>query len=178
MRIAHADFVHMVEGLADVVDARAARADSLRHQSRAAVQVQLRDISRMRRVGDEGERAHAAPAGQLHGDQAWRVHAPVHLAAPEAGQRAPFALRIEPVGHSPARAAAAKAHYQAGLEPRAAVARREDAERAVVAVRAAEGLACIAEAWRPHQRAVAEHPQVAFRQLRAEFGEMHSGATI
>jgi hypothetical protein len=63
MRIAHADFVHMVEGLADVVDARAARADSLRHQPRAAVQVQLRDISRMRRVGDEGERAHAAPAG-------------------------------------------------------------------------------------------------------------------
>jgi hypothetical protein len=63
MRIAHADFVHMVEGLADVVDARAARADSLRHQPRAAVQVELRDISRMRRVGDEGERAHATPAG-------------------------------------------------------------------------------------------------------------------
>ena len=178
MRIAHADFVHVVEGLADVVDARAARADSLRHQPRAAVQVQLRDISRVRRVGDEGERAHRAPAGQLHRDQARRVHAPVHLAAPQAGQRATLALRIEPVGHSPARAAAAKAHHQARLEPGAAVARGENAERAVVAVRAAEGLARIAEARRPHQRAVAEYPQVAFRQLRAEFGEMHPGATI
>jgi hypothetical protein len=178
MRIAHADLAHVVEGLADVVDARAARADSLRDQPRAAVQVQLRDISRMRRVGDEGERAHGAPARQLHGDQARRVDAPVHLAAPKAGQRAAFGLRIEPVGHSPARAAAAKAHHQAGLEPCAAVARREDAERAVVAVRAAERLARIAEARRPHQRAIAEYPQVAFRQLRAEFGEMHSGATI
>jgi hypothetical protein len=62
VRIAHPDVVHMVERLADVVDARAARADSLRHQPRAAVQVELADIGGVAGIGDEGERAHGAPA--------------------------------------------------------------------------------------------------------------------
>ena len=58
MRIAHADLVHVVEGLADVVDARAARADSLRHEPGAPVQIELAYIRGVRGVGDEGERAH------------------------------------------------------------------------------------------------------------------------
>jgi len=39
VRIAHADLVHVVERVADVVDARSPDADALRHEARAALQV-------------------------------------------------------------------------------------------------------------------------------------------
>jgi hypothetical protein len=178
MRVAHPDVVHVVERLGDVIDARTARADSLRHQARAAVEIELADIRRMGGIGDEGERAHGAPAAQPHWNQPRGIDTAQHLAAPEAGERAARALRVEPIGHAPARPAAAKAHHEAGLAERATVSRRQDAQRPVVAMRATEGLARIAEAGRPHQRAVAEHPELAFRQLRAELLEIHSGATI
>ena len=44
VRIAHADFMHMVERVADVVDAGAADADALRHEARAAMQIELAHI--------------------------------------------------------------------------------------------------------------------------------------
>jgi hypothetical protein len=178
VRIAHPDLVHVVERLADVVDARTARADSLRHQPRTAVQVELADIGGMGGIGDEGERAHGAPAAQAHRNKPGGVDAAEHFAAPQANERAARALWIQPVGHAPARAPTAKAHDQAWLAARTAVSRREDAKRAMVAVRAAEGFARIAEAGRPHQRAVAEDPELPLRQLRAELREIHSGATI
>jgi len=178
VRIAHADFVHVIERPADVVDTRPARADALRDQARAPVQIELTHVGRMLGIGNEGERAHHAAAGQAHRDQARRVHAAVHFALPQAGERTMRALRVDAVRHSPARAALAKAHHQPRLRARTAVTSGEDAKRAVVAVRAAESLARVAEARRPHERAVAEDPQVAFRQLRGEFGERHFGATI
>ena len=61
MRIVHADIVHVVERIADVVDARSADSDALRHQARTAVQVELTDIGRMRGVRDESKRAYRAP---------------------------------------------------------------------------------------------------------------------
>ena len=82
VRIAHADLVHMVERLADVIDARPARADPLRHQPGAAVQVELANIGRMGGIGDEGEGAHGTPTTQPHWNESRRVDAPEHLAAP------------------------------------------------------------------------------------------------
>jgi hypothetical protein len=61
MRIAHADIVHVVERIANVVDARSADSDALRHQARTAVQVELTDVRRVRGVRDESERANLAP---------------------------------------------------------------------------------------------------------------------
>ena len=61
MRIVHADIVHVVERIADVVDARSADSDALRHQARTAVQVELTDVRRVRGVRDESERANLAP---------------------------------------------------------------------------------------------------------------------
>jgi hypothetical protein len=178
VRIAHADSVHVIERFPDVVHARPARADALRDQACAPVQIELADVGRMFGVGNESERAHHAAPGQTHRNQPWRVYAPIHLALPQAGERATRALRVDAVRHSPARTALAKAHHQARLCARAAIARGEDAQCTVVAVRAAESPAGVAEARRPHQRAVAEDPQVAFRQLRGELGERHFGATI
>ena len=178
VRVAHADLVHVIERLADVVDAGSARADTLRDEACAAVQVELADVGGMRGIGDEGERANHAPARQAHRDQPRRINAPEHLAFPEIGQRTARGALVDPVRHAPARAAAAQAHHQAGLLARAAIAGGEQAQGAVIAVRAAEHLARIAEARRPHQRAVTEHPQVAFRQPRGEFGKFHFGATI
>jgi len=58
VRIAHPDVVHVIERIADVVDARSADADSLRHQPRAPVQIELAHVGRVRRIGDERERPH------------------------------------------------------------------------------------------------------------------------
>ena len=167
MRIAHADVVHVVERVADVVDARPANADALRDQPRAAVQIELAHEGRVRWIGDESERAHG-PRLDPYRDQPRLVDAPRHLAVPEPRKRAAHPWRADAVGHAPARSAAAKSHHEAGLALRAAVARRQDAERAVVAVRAAERLLHVVEARGPHERAVAEYPQVSLRQPRGE----------
>ena len=172
VRIAHAHVVHVVERIADVVDARAPDADSLRHQARAPVQVELAHEGRMPGIGDESERAHGFGLDP-DGDEAGLIDAPRHLPIPEPGERPPQPRRVDAVGHAPARAAAAKPHHQAGLALRAAVARREDAQRAVITVRASERLVLVVEARRPHERAVAEHPEIARRQTRRELAEVH-----
>ena len=59
MRIAHADLVHVVERVADVIHTGAALADALGDEPGAAMQVQFAHVGRVRRVGDEGERTHA-----------------------------------------------------------------------------------------------------------------------
>ena len=58
VRVAHADRVHVIEGIADVVDTGAAHADALRDEPRPAVQVELAHVRRVRRVGDESQGAH------------------------------------------------------------------------------------------------------------------------
>jgi len=67
VRVAHADVVHVVERVADVVDARPAHADALRDESRAPVQIELAHVSGVGGVGDEGERAHGL-VFDLYGD--------------------------------------------------------------------------------------------------------------
>lgn len=172
MGVAHADLVHVIDGLADVVDARPADPDPLRDQPRAPVQVELAHEGRVRRIGDERERPDRF-GSKLYMDEARLVDPPGHLAVPEPRERTPQPRRVDAVGDPPARAAAAKTHHQAGLAVRAAVARRQDAERAVVAVRAAERLVPVVEARRPHERAVAEHPEVTLGQPRRELAELH-----
>jgi len=58
VRVAHADRVHVIEGITDIVDAGAADANALRDQSRAAVQVELAHVGGMRGIGDESQGAH------------------------------------------------------------------------------------------------------------------------
>ena len=58
VRVAHADLMHVIERLANVINARSARADALCDQPRAAVQVELAHVGRMRGIGDEGQGAH------------------------------------------------------------------------------------------------------------------------
>jgi hypothetical protein len=175
MRIAHTDTVHVVERIANVVDARPAHSDALRHQPRAAVQIELAHVGRVRGVGDEGKRANLAPRRKPDRNQPRLVDAARHLAVPQARERAPQPARVNAVRHSPARAAAAQPHDQAGLALRAAVARGQYAERAVVAVRPAGRLVLVVEARRPHERAVAEHPEVALGQQVPELAEPHGG---
>jgi hypothetical protein len=106
VRVAHADVVHVVERIADVIDARAANADALRDEPRAAVQIELAHVRRMPRVGDECERAHGSPAN-LYWDEARLVYPPRHLAVPKARERAPQTRSVDAVGNTPARAAEA-----------------------------------------------------------------------
>ena len=182
VRVAHADPVHVIEGVADVVDARAADADPLRHEPRPAVQVELAHVRRVRGIRDEGEGAHdlarCARPREPHRDEARLVHAARHLAVPEPGERAAQPRRVDAIRHAPAGAAAAKAHHQARLVLRAAVARRQDAQRAVIAVRPAEDLVLVVEARRPHERPVAEYPEITFGQSRLELAELHVRAKL
>jgi hypothetical protein len=88
MRIAHANVVHVLERIADVVDARSTHSDALRHQPRAAVQVELAHVGRVSDVGDESKRAHLAPRGKTHRDETRLIYTPRHLAVPEPCERA------------------------------------------------------------------------------------------
>jgi len=107
MRVAHADFVHVIERVLDVIHARPADADALRDEARAAVQVELAHIGAMFRVGKKRQRSDRAPAAQPHRDQARLVHAPRHLAVPQPPERAENVGGIDAKRHAPARAAAA-----------------------------------------------------------------------
>src|SRR5687768_3589838 len=173
MRIAHADLVHVVDGVLDVVDAVAALADALRHQARPAVQVELAHEGRMRRVGEEREGHHRAAPRGAYRHQARLVYAARHLAVPQVPEHPAHAPRLDAEGHAPARAAAAQADDQPRPEFGAAIAGGKNAERAVVAVHAADAPFLVAEPGRPHQRAVAEDPEVAARELRHEILKLH-----
>ena len=172
MRIAHADLVHVVERVADVVDAGTAHADALRHQARAAVQVELAHVGRVRRVGDEGQRLHGL-ALDPDRDQARLVDAPRHLARPEPGERAPHLAAVDAERHAPARAAAAQAHHQPRLLRGAAVTAGEDAQRTVIAVHQADLAFRVRKIRRPHERAVAEDPKIAARNDGEELRWIH-----
>jgi len=102
MRIAHADVVHVVERVADIVDARAARTDALRDQARPPMQVELAHVRRMQRISDESERAHFLAGGEAHRYETRLVNTPRHLAVPKAGERAPQPCRIDAIRHAPA----------------------------------------------------------------------------
>jgi hypothetical protein len=178
MRIAHADVVHVVERVADVVDARAAHADALRNQARASLQVELAHIGGMIRIGDERQGFDVTTRSEPHRDQTGFVDAARHFPIPQARKRAAQPPGVDAVGDAPAGPAAAQPHDEPGLLLRAAIARGKNAQRAVIAVRAAERALRVVEAGRPHQRAVAEDPEVPLGQLRAEFPELHGWARL
>ena len=82
VRIAHADLVHVLEGVANVIHARPALANPLRHQARAPVQVELAHVRGVSRIGDKSERLYPAAAAQPHRHEARLIDAPWHLAMP------------------------------------------------------------------------------------------------
>jgi len=63
VRIAHAHLVHVIEGVADVIDTRSALADALGDEARPTMQVELAHVSGVAGIGDEGERPDPAAAG-------------------------------------------------------------------------------------------------------------------
>ena len=107
VQIAHTHVLHVVDGVADVVDAQAALAHALRHQPRTSLQVELAHISRVRRIGEKGERADLAAGAQLNLEQPRRVHAARHLALPKPGERVAHAPGVDAERHAPAGPAAA-----------------------------------------------------------------------
>jgi hypothetical protein len=168
----------VLERVPDVVGAPAALADALRHQLGAAVQVELATVLRMVGIGDEGQRPDAAPARDAHGHQPRVVHAPAHFPVPQPSDGEGDVRGGDAEGHAPARAAAAQPHHQPGAVVRAPVAGGKDAQRPVVAAQQCHRALAEEEARRPHQRAVAEHPEVAAREHGAECREIHDRVRI
>ena len=126
VRVAHADFPHVVDGVADIVDAKAPLAGALRHQPRASVQVQFADVGGVRGVGEEGERKYPVTGAQLRAEQPRRIHPARHFALPEPRKGMPHAGCIDAERHAPARAAAAQTHDEPRLALRPAVACGKD----------------------------------------------------
>ena len=63
MWIAHANLVHMVEGVPDVIDTWPALADALGDEARPAIQVELANVGGMTRIGDKRERPDLPASG-------------------------------------------------------------------------------------------------------------------
>jgi len=175
VRIAHADLVHVIERVADVVHAGPALPDPLGDQPRAAMQVELAHIRRVSGIGHKGERSQTAAVAQPDRHEARLVDLARHLATPEAYEAAAHVTVSDAKRHAPARAAGAEAHDQSWLAVRAAIARRQDAERPVVAVGAGEALLAVGEAGRPHERAVAEDPEFPRGKQGHELAHRHCG---
>src|SRR4051812_32174879 len=173
MRVAHTYVVHVLDGVADVVDAVAALTDALRHHPRAPVQVELAHKAGMGRVGEKRERADTPAAARVHRYQPRFIDAAGHLPIPQTLEHVLHPRRFDAERHAPARAAAAKTHHQAWAAMRAAIPCRENAKRPMEAVHAPNALLLVGEAGRPDERAVAEHPQVTTRQPVAEFLKLH-----
>ena len=178
MRIAHAHLAHVLERIADVIDARPAVADALRDQPCAPVQIEFAHIRRVLGIRDESKRAHLLPVRKTNRNKPRFVHPPGHFPIPQARERPAQTRRMDAVSDAPARAAAAKAHDEPGLAAGAAIARGKDAKSAVIAVGAGKRLLPVFEARRPHERAVAEDPQVSLRQKRPELAKIHSARNI
>jgi hypothetical protein len=80
--VAHAHIVYVLEGIAQVIDAGTALADTLSHQPCAPVQVELAHIGRVLRIGDESERPDCLAAAQAHLHAPRLVHLAGHLTVP------------------------------------------------------------------------------------------------
>ena len=99
-----------------------------------------------------------------------------HFALPQRAQHAAHARRRHAKRHAPAGAAAAQAHHQAGLVAACRGSGATGCTGAVVAAHQPGLSARRAEARRPHERAVAEDPQIAARQGVEKLGDLHLAA--
>ena len=88
------------------------------------------------------------------------------LAAAQIVHGAAALLGRDPECDAAAGAAAIEAEHEAGLFGRPAMVERIDAERPMLADQPRRDVFDELEARPPHQRAVAEHPEVAFGQFR------------
>jgi hypothetical protein len=102
VRIANAEFMHVSDRVADVFRARPALANALGHEARAPVQIELPYVSRMRGIGEEGERAYVAPGSEPDFQKPGRIHPPGHLPFPEPHERMPHPCGANPECHPPA----------------------------------------------------------------------------
>src|SRR3954468_17666429 len=105
MRVAHPHLVHVLDGVADVVDAVAALTDALRHHPRAPVQVELAHEARVGRVGEKGEGEDTPAPARLHRYEPRLVDAAGHLPIPQALENVLYPRRSDAERHAPARAA-------------------------------------------------------------------------
>jgi hypothetical protein len=174
VRIAHAYLVHVGERGAQVVDIAPALAAALRHEAGGGRHVEIPGELAVRRIGNEGKRPDlfATPHPDAH--ETRHIHAIAHFPVPEVDQDSPRLRGRNPVGDAPAGAAGAKAHDESRLPGGPAVAMRVDAKSAMIAVNPARRFLAEAESGRPHERAIAEHPEPAERRQAQKLGERHA----
>src|SRR3954468_24927198 len=101
MRVAHTYIVHVLDGVADVVDAVAALTDALRHHARAPVQVEFAHEAGMGRVGKKGEGTDTSAAARVHWYEPRLVDAAGHLPIPQALEHVLHARRFDAERHAP-----------------------------------------------------------------------------
>ena len=162
--VAHADRRQMVVGLGDVggVVARlaAAGADDFEHR----VAVEAPRVLRVQPVGDIGQRLHPLAGLQRHRDRPLDIDRGDLLALAQIADGRLAQRRGDREGHAGAGAAAVEAEHEPGFFGRAAIDVGVDAQGPAPAAHGRPRAGRVGESRPPHQRAVAEHPEVAVRR--------------
>jgi len=168
------EFVEMGVRVAHVIGIGARPARALAHETEQRVVIETSGILGMAAVDDVDESTGPGSAKQLcdaimlrpcgierDGEASFGIDARDLFPLPQVGEgfRRPPGRHAK--RHAQARSAAIEPQYEAGPFRRAAVNVREHAERAVIAVDAGHVAFEERETRPPHQRAVAEHPEIA-----------------
>ena len=141
---------------------------ALLHEAQLVAQRQPPGILHMAAIDHIGQRADplAGFVFEPHGTHHFAIDMGGLLAAAQILDDVAALLRRHPERDAAAGAAAVEPEHQAGLFRGAAMVERIDAERAVLADQPGRDLLDEVETRPPHQRAVAEHPEVAVGQFR------------
>ena len=163
LRVAKAFGLDRLHGRRHVVAVGAGLAVTLQHMAVLVGERQPAGVLHMAAVDDIGERGDAFTRFVLQPHRAHhlaidRGHL---LARPQIGDHVGTVLFSDAEGDAAAGAAAVEPQHQARLLRRAAMHEGIDAERAVLADQPGRDAFLEFEARPPHQRSVAEHPEVA-----------------
>src|SRR5208282_1189551 len=164
-----AELVEMAHRVDEVLGARTAGAVALADELGDALELKRPGVLRMAASGDVGVGVDApAPAHELDRNGALLVDVAGHLALVEIGEDLLAPHGCHAVGDAAAGAARLQAEHQARQLGRAAIAPRVDAEGAMVAAQEGRRALEIGEARVPHERAVAEDPELSVRRHRRQ----------
>ncbi len=150
----------MFVGVAHIGGIVAIEADALGDQANHLVFRQPPGILDMRAVDDIGEGLGAAAVDESHAERFLQIDRGDEFAFAQIANRFGAVAARDLEGDALAGAAAIEPQHQPRPLRRAAMDMREDAQRAVIAVHPGERAVDEVEARPPHQRPVAEHPEI------------------
>ena len=165
LALADAELGQVPQRADQVVEVDAGDAPRPADQARLHGERQLPRVARVRPLDDVGERHHLPvfALGDLDRQMRLAIDAVDLLARAQIGDGGCRVRRADAIDDAGAGAAAVEPQHHAGPFGRAAMMHGVDAEAAAIADHAGAPRFLEGKAWPPHQRSVAEHPQIVMR---------------